>query len=183
MSRIGRMPVKIPKGTDVKIEKDMITIKGPKGQLQQKIRHEISIKVEDDKMIFSPINNYISTKALHGLYRSLVNNMVISVTEGYTKTLIINGTGYKATGGKNSINLSLGYSHPIDFPLPTGISAEVEGINKIVLKGIDKQQIGQVAANIRKLRPPEPYKGKGIKYAGEKLRRKVGKAAKAVGTK
>src|SRR6185503_19503286 len=182
MSRIGKNPVVITKGVNVTVGADnVITVKGPKGELKQTIDRDIKVEVKDDKIEFVRPTDQIRHKALHGLYRSLVNNMVHGVTEGYVKKLELVGVGYKASNQGNLLDLSLGYSHNIVFEIPKELkvaTAQEKGKNPIItLESIDKQLIGQVAAKIRSLRKPEPYKGKGVKIEGEVLRRKAGKSA------
>ena len=182
MSRIGKNPVVITKGVNVTVGTDnVITVKGPKGELKQTIDRDIKVEVKDDKVEFVRPTDQIRHKALHGLYRSLVNNMVHGVTEGYVKKLELVGVGYKASNQGNLLDLSLGYSHNIVFEIPKELkvgTAQEKGKNPIItLESIDKQLLGQVAAKIRSLRKPEPYKGKGVKFEGEVLRRKAGKSA------
>jgi large subunit ribosomal protein L6 len=182
MSRIGKNPVVITKGVNVSVGADnVITVKGPKGELKQTIDRDIKVEVKDDKVEFVRPTDQIRHKALHGLYRSLVNNMVHGVTEGYTKKLELVGVGFKASNQGNLLDLSLGYSHNIVFEIPKELkvgTAQEKGKNPIItLQSIDKQLLGQVAAKIRSLRKPEPYKGKGVKFEGEVLRRKAGKSA------
>ncbi len=178
MSRIGRMPIAIPAGVTVEIaENNNITVKGPKGELNRVLPSEMEIKQEDGHVLVTRPNDLKKMKSLHGLTRTLVNNMVIGVTEGYTKVLEVNGVGYRAAKSGNKLTLNLGYSHPVIMEDPDGIESAVEG-NKITIKGIDKEKVGQYAAEIRDKRRPEPYKGKGIKYADEVIRRKVGKTGK-----
>jgi len=177
MSRLGKLAIKIPSGTDVKIENRTITIRGPKGELKTNFLKEVKLEVVDGEILVKVSNpENKKEKSLWGLYRALVNNMVTGVNDGFEKKLEFKGVGYKMVVAGNKINLSLGFSHPIEFPLPQGISAVVEG-NSLTISGIDKQLVGEVAAQIRKLRLPEPYKGKGIKYSDEVIRRKAGKAA------
>ena len=179
MSRIGRLPVVIPAGVEVKIsEKNFVTVKGPKGTLEKQLPEQMEIKQEGNEVVVTRPNDLKQMKALHGLTRSLLNNMVVGVTTGYTKVLEINGVGYRAAKQGNKLVLSLGYSHPVEMIDPAGIESVVEGTNKITIKGIDKEAVGQYAAEIRFKRPPEPYKGKGIKYADETILRKVGKTGK-----
>ena len=179
MSRVGKMPIAIPAGVTVEIaENNLVTVKGPKGELQRVLPAEMTIKKEGEEIIVERPNDLKKNKALHGLTRALINNMVIGVTEGFSKTLEINGVGYRAAKQGNVLNLSLGYSHPVEYPQPEGIEIEVPDQNKIIVKGISKEKVGQCAAEIRGFRPPEPYKGKGIKYADEYIRRKVGKTGK-----
>ncbi|MCI5995192.1 MAG: 50S ribosomal protein L6 [Blautia sp.] len=178
MSRIGRMPVAIPAGVTVEIaEGNVVTVKGGKGTLVRELPVEMEIKVEDGHVIVTRPNDLKRMKSLHGLTRTLIHNMVVGVSEGYTKTLEVNGVGYKAAKQGKKLVLSLGYSHPVEMTDPEGLETTVDG-NKIVVKGISKEKVGQYAAEIREKRKPEPYKGKGIKYADEVIRRKVGKTGK-----
>ena len=182
MSRIGKNPVVITKGVNVSVGADnVITVKGPKGELKQAIDRDIKVEVKDDKIEFKRPTDQIRYRAMHGLYRALVNNMVHGVTEGYIKKLELVGVGYKASNQGNLLDLSLGYSHNIVFEIPKELkvaTAQEKGKNPIItLESIDKQLLGQVAAKIRSLRKPEPYKGKGVKFEGEVLRRKAGKSA------
>ena len=179
MSRIGRLPVAIPAGVEVTVaEGNVVTVKGPKGTLERALPTEMEIKVEDGHVVVSRPNDLKKMKSLHGLTRSLIHNMVVGVSEGYTKELEVNGVGYKAAKQGKKLVLSLGYSHPVEMEDPEGLESVLEGQNKITIKGIDKQKVGQYAAEIREKRKPEPYKGKGIKYADEVIRRKVGKTGK-----
>ena len=179
MSRIGRMPIAIPAGVTVEIaENNKVTVKGPKGTLERVLAPEMEIKVEGAEIVVSRPNDLKRMKALHGLTRTLINNMVIGVTAGYQKVLEINGVGYRAAKQGKTLTLSLGYSHPVEMVDPEGIETTVENQTKITVKGIDKEKVGQYAAEIRSKRGPEPYKGKGIKYADETIRRKVGKTGK-----
>ena len=179
MSRIGRMPIAVPAGVTVDIaENNKVTVKGPKGTLERVLPAEMTIKLENDEIVVTRPNDLKKMKSLHGLTRSLLNNMVIGVTEGYQKELEVNGVGYRAKKKGKVLTLSLGYSHPVEMEDPDGVEVEVEGQNKIIVKGIDKEKVGQYAAEIREKRAPEPYKGKGIKYADEVIRRKVGKTGK-----
>ena len=178
MSRIGKMPVVIPQGVTVDIQPgNVVTVKGPKGELKRELDHEMTLEQKDNEIIVTRPDDLKRHKALHGLTRALLHNMVVGVTDGFTKTLEINGVGYRAQKQVKKLVLSLGYSHPIEMEDPEGLESTVEG-NKIIIKGIDKQAVGQYAANIREKRAPEPYKGKGIKYADEIIRRKVGKTGK-----
>ena len=178
MSRIGIMPVVIPAGVTVDIQPgNVVTVKGPKGELKRELDHEMTLEQKDNEIIVTRPDDLKRHKALHGLTRALLHNMVVGVTDGFTKTLEINGVGYRAQKQGKKLVLSLGYSHPIEMEDPEGLESTVEG-NKIIIKGIDKQAVGQYAANIREKRAPEPYKGKGIKYADEIIRRKVGKTGK-----
>ena len=179
MSRIGKLPVTVPAGVEVSVDdKNLVTVKGPKGTLTQQISSLIKIENKDGALHFSPIGNAKGTDAQFGLARSLVHNMVVGVTDGFQKTLEINGVGYRAAKNGNVLNLTLGYSHPIEYPEPEGIEIEVPDQTKIIVKGISKEKVGQAAAEIRAFRGPEPYKGKGIKYAEEHIRRKVAKTGK-----
>lgn len=178
MSRIGRMPIAIPQGVTVDIaENNKVTVKGPKGTLERVLPKEMEIKSEDGSLLVTRPNDLKKMKSLHGLTRTLLNNMVVGVTNGYEKTLEINGVGYKAAKAGKKLTLSLGYSHPVEIEDPEGLESVVDG-NKIIIKGIDKEKVGQYAADIRDKRKPEPYKGKGIKYIDEVIRRKVGKTGK-----
>ena len=179
MSRLGRMPIVIPAGVTVDIaENNKVTVKGPKGTLERIIVPEMVLKMEDGTLTVVRPNDLKRNKSLHGLTRTLLNNMVIGVTDGYEKVLEVNGVGYRAAKAGSKLTLSLGYSHPVEMEDPEGLEAIVEGQNKIIIKGIDKEKVGQYAAEIRDKRRPEPYKGKGIKYADEHIRRKVGKTGK-----
>ena len=179
MSRIGRMPIAVPAGVTVEIaENNKVTVKGPKGTLERVLPAEMDIKMEGSEIVVSRPNDLKKMKSLHGLTRTLIHNMVIGVTEGYEKKLEINGVGYRAAKSGKKLTLSLGYSHPVEMEDPEGIQTVVDGTTKIIVKGIDKEKVGQFAAEIRTKRPPEPYKGKGIKYADEYIRRKVGKTGK-----
>ena len=179
MSRIGRLPITIPAGVTVEIaENNKVTVKGPKGTLERELPTEMEIKLDGDTVVVTRPNDLKKMKSLHGLTRTLVNNMVVGVTDGYQKVLEVNGVGYRAAKSGNKLTLNLGYSHPVEMTDPEGVETVVEGQNKIVVKGIDKEKVGQYAAEIRDKRRPEPYKGKGIKYADEVIRRKVGKTGK-----
>ena len=179
MSRIGRLPVAIPAGVTVEIaENNVVTVKGPKGTLVKELAPEMEIRVEGAEVVVTRPNDLKRMKSLHGLTRTLINNMVIGVSAGYQKVLEVNGVGYRAAKSGNKLTLNLGYSHPVEMIDPEGIEAVCEGQNKIIVKGIDKEKVGQYAAEIRDKRRPEPYKGKGIKYADEVIRRKVGKTGK-----
>ncbi len=179
MSRIGRMPVTIPAGVTVTIaDGNVVTVKGPKGELTRTFAKELSIEQQDGQILVVRPNDLKRVKALHGLTRSLLNNMVIGTSVGYEKVLEINGVGYRAAKQGKTLTLNLGFSHPVEMTDPEGIETVVEGQNKIIVKGISKEKVGQYAAEIRIKRPPEPYKGKGIKYADERIRRKVGKTGK-----
>ena len=180
MSRIGKLPIPVPSGVDVAIDGQNVTVKGPKGTLSHTVREPIAVdKADDGTLEVKRPNDERESRALHGLSRTLINNMVIGVTDGYEKKLEIVGVGYRVVPkGPTQLEFSLGYSHQILFDAPDGVTFTVEGPTKFAVQGIDKQAVGEVAANIRKLRKPEPYKGKGIRYAGEQIRRKVGKAGK-----
>ena len=179
MSRIGRMPIAIPAGVTVDIaENNKVTVKGPKGTLERVLPAEMEIKKEGEEVIVSRPNDLKKMKSLHGLTRTLIYNMVVGVTEGYEKRLEINGVGYRAAKQGKKLVLSLGYSHPVEMEDPEGIDVELDGQNLLIVKGIDKEKVGQYAAEIREKRAPEPYKGKGIKYVDEVIRRKVGKTGK-----
>ena len=176
MSRIGKMPIAIPAGVTVDVaENNLVTVKGPKGTLSRVLAPELSIKIENGEIVVERPNDLKRIKSLHGLTRTLINNMVVGVTNGYEKVLEINGVGYRAAKQGKELNLTLGYSHPVIMIDPEGIETVLDGQNKITVKGIDKEKVGQYAAEIRAKRGPEPYKGKGIKYADEVIRRKVGK--------
>ena len=179
MSRIGKMPIAVPAGVTVDIaENNKVTVKGPKGTLERVLPAEMEIKKEGAEIIVNRPNDLKKMKSLHGLTRTLINNMVVGVTEGYEKKLEVNGVGYRAVKKGKLLTLSLGYSHPVEMEDPEGIEVVVEDANTLVVKGIDKEKVGQYAAEIREKRAPEPYKGKGIKYADEVIRRKVGKTGK-----
>ena len=179
MSRIGKMPIAIPAGVTVDIaENNKVTVKGPKGTLERVLPSEMIISKDGDVVTVSRPNDLKRMRSLHGLTRTLINNMVVGVTDGYQKVLEINGVGYRAAKQGNKLVLSLGYSHPVEMVDPEGVEVVVEDQNKIIVKGIDKEKVGQYAAEIREKRAPEPYKGKGIKYAAEVIRRKVGKTGK-----
>ena len=179
MSRIGKLPVAIPSGVNVDVDGDEVAVKGPKGELRQRVLAYVSVKLEDGKVIVARNGDAKEHRSAHGLTRTLVNNMIEGVSKGFRKSLEIQGVGYRAAKSGENLNLTLGYSHPVRYEPPKGIALSVEGTNKIHVEGIDKQQVGQVAAEIRNLRPPEPYKGKGVRYAGEIVRKKLGKAGKA----
>lgn len=179
MSRIGKMPIAVPAGVTVDIaENNKVTVKGPKGTLERVLPNEMDIKLEDQTILVSRPNDLKRMKSLHGLTRTLIANMVTGVTSGYEKVLEINGVGYRAAKQGKKLTLSLGYSHPVEMEDPEGVESVLEGQNKITIKGIDKEKVGQYAAEIRDKKRPEPYKGKGIKYADEVIRRKVGKTGK-----
>lgn len=179
MSRIGANPINIPSSVQITLADDNISVKGSKGQLSQSIHPMVKVKHEDGQITVERKNDTKFARSLHGTFQRLIKNMVIGVDEGYKKTLELVGTGYRVQKQGNKIVLSLGLSHPVEYQAPQGVSIDVEGNNKIMVEGIDKQLVGQVAAEIRGYRPPEPYKGKGIRYENEVVRRKAGKAAKA----
>ena len=179
MSRIGKLPVAVPNGVNVTINDGEVAVKGPKGELRQRVLAHVAVKLEDGRVIVDRKGDAKEHRAAHGLTRTLVNNMIEGVSKGFRKTLEIQGVGYRAAKSGEKVNLTLGYSHPVSFEPPKGITLSVEGTNKIHIDGVDKQQVGQVAAEIRNLRAPEPYKGKGIRYEGEVIRKKLGKAGKA----
>jgi len=179
MSRIGKNPIPVPSGVDVTLDGRVVRVKGPQGSLEREIPGEITVRQEDSTLLVERPNDERQNRALHGLTRSLVNNMVVGVTAGFTKELEIVGVGYRAAApSPNRLDLALGFSHPVAVDAPAGITFECPAPTRIVVKGIDKELVGQVAANIRKIRKPEPYKGKGVRYAGEVVQRKAGKAAK-----
>jgi large subunit ribosomal protein L6 len=179
MSRIGRLPISVPAGVTVDIDGATVTVKGPKGELSHVVASPIEVaKAEDGTLEVTRPDDERSSRSLHGLTRTLVNNMVIGVTEGYSKALEISGTGYRVAAKGTSLEFALGFSHPVVVDAPDGISFAVESPTKFSVSGIDKQRVGEVAANLRKLRKPDPYKGKGVRYAGEVIRRKAGKAGK-----
>lgn len=178
MSRIGRAPIAVPTGVDIQLEGSLVRVKGPKGELSREISKDMIITLENGALRVSRPSDERNHKALHGLTRSLINNMVEGVTKGYTRNLELVGTGYRAAKSGSKLTLQVGYSHPVEFEPPTGIDFTVPAQNQIVVSGIDKEVVGQVAANVRSVRPPEPYLGKGIRYAGEKVVRKEGKTGK-----
>ena len=179
MSRIGRSPIPVPSGVDVTIAGDTVTVKGPQGTLSRSIPEPITLRQEEGTLLVERPNDERQSRALHGLVRSLVNNMVVGVSAGFTKELEIVGVGYRAQAqGTEKIEISVGFSHTVHVQAPAGVTFEVPQPTRIIVRGFDKQLVGQVAADIRKLRKPEPYKGKGIRYAGERVQRKAGKSAK-----
>lgn len=178
MSRIGRLPISVPSGVEVKLDGRKVTVKGPKGTLSHIVADPIEVTQEDGQLVVSRPNDVNKVRGLHGLTRTLINNMVVGVTDGYKKTLVIQGVGYRVVAKGKNVEFSLGYSHPIPFEAPEGITFTVERPTQLVVEGIDKQLVGEIAARIRKLRKPDPYKGKGVRYEGEQIRRKVGKAGK-----
>lgn len=178
MSRIGKAPITVPSGVDVKVDGQTITVKGPKGELTQDLPAPITASVEDNTITVNRPDDHRDHRSLHGLSRSLVNNMVVGVTQGYKQDMEIFGVGYRVVAKGSDLEFALGYSHPVPIVAPAGITFAVDGATKFSISGIDKQQVGQVAANIKRLRKHDPYKGKGIRYAGEVVRRKVGKTGK-----
>ena len=178
MSRIGRLPISIPAGVEVKVDGNLVTVKGPKGELSHTVAAPITVALNENEITVSRPNDERLSRSLHGLTRTLIQNLIIGVTQGYEKKLEIVGTGYRAAQKGAGVELSLGFSHTVVVEPPAGIDLKVEGNLRIIVSGISKEQVGEVAANIRKIRPPEPYKGKGVRYAGENVRRKVGKAGK-----
>ncbi|BDI23868.1 50S ribosomal protein L6 [Herbiconiux sp. L3-i23] len=178
MSRIGRAPIDIPAGVTVSVDGSAVTVKGPKGELTHVVAAPIAVNVEGDQVVVSRPDDERASRSLHGLTRTLIANNVIGVTQGYSKGLEVVGTGYRVTAKGSAVEFALGFSHPVTVEPPAGISFQVEGNNKLTVSGIDKQAVGEVAANIRKIRKPEPYKGKGVRYAGENVRRKAGKSGR-----
>lgn len=178
MSRIGRMPIDVPAGVTVSIDGQHVSVKGPKGELALTVAEPIQVLLEENQVVVTRPNEERLSKSLHGLTRTLINNIIIGVTQGYEKKLEVVGTGYRVASKGQGLELSLGFSHSVTVDPPDGITFAVEGNDKITVMGIDKQAVGETAANIRKLRKPEPYKGKGVRYAGEHVRRKAGKAGK-----
>ncbi len=183
MSRIGRLPIAVPSTVDVTIEGRQVTVTGPKGTLSRQLHPDISVNREDDSLVVTRPTEQKTHKQLHGLTRTLVNNMVVGVTDGYRKGLEITGVGYRAALNGKKLTLNLGYSHPVEIDPPDGISFELENPTRLAVIGIDKELVGQIAAKVRSTRKPEPYKGKGVRYAGEQIRRKAGKAGKIGGKK
>jgi len=178
MSRIGKLPISVPAGVEVKIDGNIVSVKGPKGALTHAVAAPIAVALEEGTIVVTRPDDERNSRSLHGLTRTLISNLVTGVTTGYSKGIEIVGTGYRVTAKGSDIEFALGYSHPIYVKAPEGITFTVEGNTKLTVSGIDKQQVGEVAANLRKLRKPEPYKGKGVRYAGEVVRRKAGKAGK-----
>ena len=183
MSRIGRLPIAVPSGVDVTIDGRQVTIKGPKGELSRELHPDMTVAREDGSIVVRRPSEQKQHKQLHGLTRTLVNNMVVGVTTGYRKPLEITGVGYRAALVGRKLQLNLGYSHPIEIEPPAGVSFELENPTRLAVVGIDKELVGQIAARVRSTRKPEPYKGKGVRYAGEHIRRKAGKAGKIGGKK
>jgi len=178
MSRIGRMPIDIPGGVEVTIDGQAVSVKGPKGELALTVASPIEVAIEDNQIVVTRPDDERASRSLHGLTRTLIANQIIGVTQGYSKGLEVVGTGYRVQAKGEGVEFALGFSHPVTVNPPAGITLTVEGNNKLTVSGIDKQAVGEVAANIRKIRKPEPYKGKGVRYAGEVVRRKAGKAGK-----
>ncbi len=178
MSRVGKMPVTVPSGVDVRVDGAQVTVKGSKGELSREFTDRVNVQIEDGTVTVAREDDTRESRALHGLSRALLANMVQGVSEGFSKVLEIQGVGYRASLKGSDIELLVGFSHPVDVKAPKGITFEVPEPTRIVVSGIDKEQVGQVAAEIRRVRPPEPYKGKGIRYSGEYVRRKAGKAGK-----
>src|SRR5690606_28860380 len=178
MSRIGRLPIDVPANVTLTIDGQNVTVKGPKGELSLTVASPIEVKLEDGQVHVTRPDDERESRSLHGLTRTLIANQIIGVTEGYSKSLEVVGTGYRVQAKGSGVEFALGFSHPVFVEPPAGITFEVEGNNKLHIRGIDKQAVGEVAANIRKIRKPEPYKGKGVRYAGEVVRRKAGKAGK-----
>lgn len=178
MSRIGRLPIPVPAGVTVSIDGQAVAVKGPKGELTLNVASPIAVALEDGQLLVTRPDDERASRSLHGLTRTLIANNIVGVTEGFSKGLEVVGTGYRVQAKGDSVEFALGYSHPITVDPPAGITFEVEGNTKLTVRGIDKQAVGEVAANIRKLRKPEPYKGKGVRYAGEVVRRKAGKSGK-----
>ena len=178
MSRVGKQPIALPAGVAVDIDGSTVKVTGPKGELTRDLHKDMIIKIEDGHLLVQRPTDGRDHRALHGLTRSLVANMVEGVTKGFQKQLALEGTGYRATKSGTKLTLSVGFSHPVEINPPAGITVEVPAVNSIIVKGIDKELVGQFTANVRSVRPPEPYLGKGIRYAGEKVRRKVGKTGK-----
>ena len=178
MSRIGKAPISVPSGVEVSIAGRTVSVKGPKGNLSREIPGDIVVRKEENTLLVERPNDERNNRALHGLTRTLVNNMVVGVTDGFTKELEIVGVGYRAEAQGQNLRLALGFSHPVIVEAPAGISFEIPAQTRVIVKGIDKELVGQVAANIRSIRKPEPYKGKGVRYAGERILRKAGKTGK-----
>lgn len=178
MSRIGRLPIDIPAGVTIDVAGQIVTVKGPKGELTLTVANPIEVKLEDAQLLVTRPDDERNSRSLHGLTRTLIANQIIGVTQGYSKGLEVVGTGYRVAQKGSAVEFALGFSHPVTVEPPVGITLTVEGNNKLTVAGIDKQAVGEVAANIRKIRKPEPYKGKGVRYAGEIVRRKAGKAGK-----
>ena len=178
MSRIGSLPIDIPAGVDITVNGSDVTVKGPKGELSLTVKEPITVEIAENQVVVTRPNDERESRSLHGLTRTLIANQVLGVTQGYSKGLEVVGTGYRVTARGTAVEFALGFSHPVVVEPPAGISFTVEGNNRMTVSGIDKQAVGEVAANIRKIRKPEPYKGKGVRYAGEVVRRKAGKSGK-----
>jgi large subunit ribosomal protein L6 len=178
MSRIGRLPIEIPAGVNVSVDGSAVTVKGPKGELNLTVARPIEVAVQDGQVVVTRPDDERESRSLHGLTRTLIANNIVGVTQGYSKSLEVVGTGYRVMARGTDIEFALGFSHPVVVTPPAGITFQVEGNNKLTVTGIDKQAVGEVAANIRKIRKPEPYKGKGVRYAGEAVRRKTGKSGR-----
>ena len=178
MSRIGRLPIDIPAGVDITVNGSDVTVKGPKGEPSLTVKEPITVEIAENQVLVTRPNDERESRSLHGLTRTLIANQVLGVTQGYSKGLEVVGTGYRVTARGTAVEFALGFSHPVVVEAPAGISFTVEGNNRMTVSGIDKQAVGEVAANIRKIRKPEPYKGKGVRYAGEVVRRKAGKSGK-----
>ena len=176
MSRIGLKPVTVPKGVTITVKENLLHVKGSKGELTQSFEPLVNFDISDGEVQVNRVNESKQARSMHGLYRSLLNNMVVGVSQGFTRSLVINGVGYRAEANGKTLMLNLGFSNQIEYLIPEGVQVNVEGNNKVAVSGIDKALVGQVAAEIRMLRPPEPYKGKGIRYDNENIRRKVGKS-------
>lgn len=176
MSRVGYKPIDVPNGVKISFEKNLMVVEGPKGKLQQDYRDNVTFEQKDNEVLVKRIDETKKSKAFHGLYRNLLNNMILGVTTGFQKVLLINGVGYRAEMADKMLVLNLGYSNQIEYQVPEGITVQIEGNNKLIISGIDKQQVGQISSEIRSLRQPEPYKGKGVKYEDEQIKRKVGKS-------
>jgi len=176
MSRVGKLPIDLPQGVQVKVDDNVVRVEGQKGVLEQNLRPEVTVEILDNQVVVGRVNDSKPAKSFHGLYRKLISNMVIGVSDGFSKTLLINGVGYRVEIRGERLIFNLGYSNPIEFPLEEGVSATLDGNNRLTISGIDRERVGQTCAQIRFLRPPEPYKGKGVRYENEQVRRKVGKA-------
>jgi large subunit ribosomal protein L6 len=176
MSRVGVLPIAIPDGVTVEVKPDVVNVKGPKGELSQTYSSEVTVELQDSQVVVSRKDETKVSKSKHGLYRNLIRNMVVGVSSGFSKSLLINGVGYRAEVQGEILVLNLGFSNPVEYPIPEELTISCDGPTKVIVSGISKQQVGQVASEIRSIRPPEPYKGKGIRYEDEYVRRKVGKA-------
>ncbi len=176
MSRVGKLPIKIPKGVKVEVKDNTILVEGPNGKLDQEFNSHVTVRVEDEQIIVDRTNETKEGRSFHGLYRQLCQNMVTGASQGFSRTLLINGVGYRAEVQGNILHMNLGFSNPIEFLIPEGITVTCEGQNKVIVSGIEKQLVGQVSSEIRSIRPPEPYKGKGVKYEDERIVRKIGKS-------